>query len=54
MADCGEGECCGTVEGVGNECLKYLEAGQQCAHHATHPVNLISKSILYSLEHFGF
>jgi len=36
-ADCGEGECCGTVEGAGNECLKYLEAAQQCAHHATHP-----------------
>jgi hypothetical protein len=41
LADCGAGECCGTVESGGNECLKYLETGQQCAHHADHPVNLI-------------
>jgi len=29
-----------------------LEAGQQCAHHATHPVNLISKNILLGMPTF--
>jgi hypothetical protein len=41
--DCESDECCSTVEGKGNVCLKYLESGELCDQHAiTKPVNSIS------------
>jgi hypothetical protein len=40
--ECQSDECCATVEGKGNECLKYLESGELCDIHAKiKPVNSI-------------
>jgi hypothetical protein len=41
--ECASDECCATVEGKANECMKYLESGELCDTHAIiKPVNSIS------------